>query len=57
MKLHYTKHHQAYIDKLNKALKDKPELQKKTLEDLLKNIDEIKDKETQKEVRNNGGGH
>lgn len=57
MKLHYTKHHQAYIDKLNKALNDKPELQKKTLEELLINIDEIKDKETQKEVRNNGGGH
>ena len=35
MEIHHTKHHQAYVDNLNKALADKPELQSKSLEELM----------------------
>lgn len=56
MEIHYTKHHQAYIDNLNAALKDYPALQKKTLEDLLENIDELPEA-IRTAVRNNAGGH
>lgn len=56
MEIHYTKHHQAYIDKLNKALEKYPELQKKEVEDLLKNINSIPE-DIRMAVRNHGGGH
>lgn len=50
MTIHHTKHHQAYVDNLNKALegKDAPE----DLEALMANISKY-----DKAVRNNGGGH
>ncbi len=56
MEIHYTKHHQAYIDKLNKALEKYPELQKKKVEELLKDINSIPE-DIRTAVRNNGGGH
>lgn len=56
MEIHHTKHHQAYIDKLNGALEKYPELQEKSLEDLLKNLDQIPE-DIRTVVRNNGGGH
>jgi Fe-Mn family superoxide dismutase len=56
MEIHYTKHHQGYVDKLNAALKDHSELQDKPLEDLLWTLDSIPE-EIKKAVRNNGGGH
>ena len=56
MQLHHNKHHQAYIDNLNAALKDQPELQKKTVEQLLQNIDALPEK-VRTAIRNNGGGH
>ena len=37
MEIHYTKHHQAYIDKLNKALEKYPKLRNKSAEELIKN--------------------
>ena len=44
MEIHHTKHHQAYIDNLNKAIVDKPELQTKTLENSkYKNSKDLKD--------------
>lgn len=56
MEIHHGKHHQAYIDKLNDALKDLPELLEKPLDELLKNLDQVpEDKKTA--VRNHGGGH
>ena len=55
MKLHHSKHHLAYIDKLNDALKDQP-IRKKSLEYLLTNVDEIPEAIRQT-VKNNGGGH
>ncbi len=35
MEIHHTKHHQAYITNVNNALKDKPELAAKSIEDLI----------------------
>ena len=56
MRIHHTKHHQAYIDKLNAALENAPQLQKKTAEDLVKNLNKLPDT-VKTAVRNHGGGH
>src|ERR1700722_17400199 len=50
MEIHYTKHHQAYITNLNKAIEGKPE-DSMSLEDICKNISKYP-----MPVRNNGGG-
>ncbi len=55
MEIHYTKHHQAYIDNLNAALKDLPEWQKKSLLEIIQSIDKLP-KEIQTTVKNNAGG-
>ena len=55
MEIHHDKHHQAYIDNLNKALAQAPELQDKPLEELLKNINALPES-VKTAVRNNGGG-
>jgi Fe-Mn family superoxide dismutase len=57
MEIHYTKHHQAYIDKLNDALSKYPELQNKKVEELLANNLKIVPEEIKTPVRNHGGGH
>ncbi len=56
MQIHHTKHHQAYIDNVNKALQTAPEFQKYTLEELLANIDALP-QSIREAVRNNAGGH
>ncbi len=56
MELHYTKHHQGYVDKLNAALANYPKLQKKKVEDLLRDIANVP-ADIQMIVRNHGGGH
>ncbi len=56
MEIHHTKHHQGYIDKLNKALEGYPDLQNKSVEELLKDLNSIPE-EIITTVRNNGGGH
>jgi superoxide dismutase, Fe-Mn family len=56
MEIHHDKHHGAYVTNLNKALEGHPELQSKSLDDLLKNLDQIPENIRQT-VRNNGGGH
>ena len=56
MEIHYTGHHQAYVNNLNTALQNYPELQNLSLEDLIKNLDKLPEK-IRTEVRNNGGGH
>lgn len=56
MEIHYTKHHQTYVDKLNAALKDLPELAKLPVEELLTKMDKVPEG-TKKAVRNHGGGH
>jgi Fe-Mn family superoxide dismutase len=56
MKIHHTKHHQGYIDKMNKALEKYPELQKKPLQDLLEDVSRVPEA-IRAELRNQGGGH
>ena len=51
MKIHHDKHHQAYVDNLNKAIAG-TEHENKSLEDLIANAGKISPA-----VRNNGGGH
>lgn len=51
MQIHHDKHHQAYVDNLNKALAG-TEHENKTIEELVKNAGAISPA-----VRNNGGGH
>ncbi|MCL2610064.1 MAG: superoxide dismutase [Defluviitaleaceae bacterium] len=55
MKIHHDKHVQAYVDNLNAALKDYPELHNWSLERLLFNLSRLPRK-IQTAVRNNGGG-
>ncbi len=52
MKLHHDKHHQAYVDNLNKAVDADQSLQGRELEDILAQASSLP-----KIVRNNGGGH
>lgn len=56
MRLHHTKHHQAYVDKLNAALEGQQDLQNYGVEDLLGNINRVPEKIRQA-VINHGGGH
>ena len=51
MQIHHGKHHQAYVDNLNKAIAGTPN-ENKSLEELVKNAGAIS-----APVRNNGGGH
>ena len=56
MEIHHTKHHQGYVNNLNAALEKHPELEKKSVEDLLKDLNAIPE-DIRTAVRNNGGGH
>ena len=56
MKLHHDKHHQAYVDKLNKAIDEAPALRERPLESLLADLSNLPDA-VQTAVRNHGGGH
>jgi len=57
MEIHYTKHHQTYVNKLNEALATVgPEVADKPLEELLRTIDEVPES-VRTAVRNHGGGH
>ena len=56
MEIHYTKHHQAYIDNLNKAIKGKADLESKSIEELISDLKAVPE-DIRTIVRNNGGGH
>lgn len=56
MEIHYTKHHQAYVDKLNMALDKHPELFDKTVEEILTSLHSIPE-DIRTAVKNNAGGH
>ena len=56
MEIHHSRHHQAYINNLNAALADLPELAALPLEALLARIDSLP-AQVQGAVRNHGGGH
>jgi superoxide dismutase, Fe-Mn family len=56
MQLHHSKHHQAYVDKLNAALDQAPALRERPLESLLADLDSLPEA-VATAVRNQGGGH
>ena len=56
MEIHHTKHHQAYINNVNKALEGKADLASKSVEDLIANLNAVPE-DIRNVVRNNGGGH
>ncbi len=56
MKIHHDLHHKAYVDSLNAALKDNPDLAKKPVDQLLLEIDKVP-MEIRQRVINQGGGH
>ncbi len=55
MELHHSKHHQAYVDKLNAAVEG-TQWADKSIEEILQSLDSLPDT-IQTSVRNNGGGH
>ncbi len=56
MEIHHTKHHQTYVTNLNKALEGYPELQNKSVEELVAHLDKMPEA-IRTAVRNHGGGH
>lgn len=56
MEIHHTKHHQAYIDKVNAALEGHDELAAKSIDDLVRGLDAVPEN-IRGAVQNNGGGH
>lgn len=56
MEIHYGKHHQAYVDKLNTAIAPYSDLSEKPIEDILKDLSQVPE-QIRTAVKNNGGGH
>ncbi len=56
MEIHHGKHHAAYVNNVNKALAEFPDQAKKSVEQLIQNLDSVPEK-IRTAVRNNGGGH
>src|SRR5690625_1880874 len=56
MNIHHTKHHNTYVTNLNGALEGNTDLQSKSLEDLISDLDAVPER-IRTAVRNNGGGH
>lgn len=56
MEIHHGKHHQAYVNNLNAALEKAPNLQGKSAEELIKDLNAVPE-DIRTAVRNNGGGH
>jgi Fe-Mn family superoxide dismutase len=56
MEIHHDRHHATYVNNLNAALEKHPDLQSKSIEELLKNLGQVPE-DIRTAVRNNGGGH
>jgi Fe-Mn family superoxide dismutase len=58
MEIHYTKHHQTYVDKLNAALDQLADndLKNMSVEDLMRNFGKVPE-DSRTPIRNHGGGH
>ncbi|MBI1832354.1 MAG: superoxide dismutase [Planctomycetes bacterium] len=56
MEIHHGRHHKAYVDNLNKALEGQAALASKSIEQLLREINQAPDAIRQALI-NNGGGH
>lgn len=56
MEIHHTKHHQAYINKVNAAIEGKADLESKSIEELVAGLSSVPE-DIRGAVRNHGGGH
>lgn len=56
MEIHHGRHHAAYVNNLNAALEGHADLQAKSVEDLIADLDAVPE-DIRTAVRNNGGGH
>lgn len=56
MRVHHDKHHAAYVNNVNSALEGHADLQGKSIEDLMRDLDSVPE-DIRTAVRNNGGGH
>ena len=56
MEIHHGKHHQTYVNNLNAAIEKAPDLAKKSLDDLMRNVNAAPEA-VRTAIRNNGGGH
>src|ERR1035441_5476550 len=56
MEIHHDKHHAAYVANLNKAVAGKADLEKKSVEKLIADLESVP-ADIRGAVRNNGGGH
>ncbi len=56
MNIHHTKHHNTYVTNLNAAVEGKADLESKSIEELISNLDAVPE-DIRTAVRNNGGGH
>src|SRR5262245_61215930 len=56
MEIHHDKHHGTYVTNVNKAIAGKPDQEKKSVEELISNLDAVP-ADIKGVVRNNGGGH
>jgi Fe-Mn family superoxide dismutase len=56
MEIHHSKHHAGYVKNLNAALEGAPDLQGKSVEEILADLNAVPD-DVRMAVRNNGGGH
>jgi len=56
MEIHYTKHHQTYLNNLNAAIEKHPELFKLSIEQILKDLNNVPE-DIRMAVRNHGGGY
>ncbi|MGB3782523.1 superoxide dismutase SodA [Priestia megaterium] len=56
MNIHHTKHHNTYVTNLNAAVEGKTDLESKSIEELISNLDAVPE-DIRTAVRNNGGGH
>jgi Fe-Mn family superoxide dismutase len=56
MEIHHGRHHAAYVNNLNAALSAHPDWAKRSIEDIMKNLNSVPEA-VRTAVRNNGGGH
>lgn len=56
MMIHHDRHHNAYVTNLNAALEGHADLQSKSIDELIANLDAVPEN-IRPAVRNNGGGH
>jgi len=56
MEIHHSKHHNTYVTNLNAAIENQPALQNKSIEEILRNLEQVPES-IRTAVKNNGGGH